>query len=65
MAPRRPSALRALLASDEPSVRWKARVGVLGEDPDSVAIRRLRAQVRRSERARRLIEGHHDAAPPT
>lgn len=64
MAPRRPSALRALLASDEPSVRWKARVGVLGEDPDSVAIRRLRAQVRRSERVRRLIEGHHEAAPP-
>ena len=64
MAPRRPSALRALLASDEPSVRWKARVGVLGEDPDSVAIRRLRAQVRRSERVRRLIEGHHQAPPP-
>jgi hypothetical protein len=52
-----------LLASDEPSVRWKLRVHVLGDDPDGRAIRRLREEVRRSPRVRRLLEGHAELAP--
>lgn len=44
----------ALLASGEPSVRWKVRVGVLGEDPDSAAVRALREEIRRSPRVRTL-----------
>jgi hypothetical protein len=46
-----------LLKSDEPSVRWKVRTLVLGEDPDSPGIRTLRAEIRRSSRARALIDG--------
>lgn len=60
----RSRALRALLSSDEPSVRWKARVRVLGEDPSSLAIRRLQGQVHRSERVRLLLSGHREARPP-
>lgn len=47
-----------LLASDEPSIRWRVRVAVLGEDPTSRPLQRLREEIRRSPRARRLIEGH-------
>jgi hypothetical protein len=59
----RSRALRVLLSSDEPSVRWKARVRVLGEDPGSLAIRRLQGQVRRSERVRLLLSGHRQTRP--
>ena len=52
------SIAKRLLASDEPSVRWKVRVGVLGEDPGSAPIRRLQSEIRRSPRVRALIEGH-------
>lgn len=45
-----------LLESDEPSVRWKVRVGALGEDPRSEPIRRLREEIRTSPRVRRLLE---------
>jgi hypothetical protein len=51
------SIVDVLLASDEPSVRWKVRVHALGEDPDSRAIRRLQGQVRRAPRTRALIDG--------
>jgi len=54
-----------LLASDEPSVRWKLRVHVLDEDPDSRAIRRLREQIRTSPRIRRLLDGHDEQQPDT
>lgn len=47
-----------LLGSDEPSIRWKVRVEVLGEDPQSLPLRRLREEIRRSPRVRWLIGGH-------
>ena len=53
-----------LLSSDEPSVRWKVHVRVLGEDPSSLAIRRLQGQVRRSERVHLLLSAHQEARPP-
>lgn len=49
--------MKTLLASDEPSVRWKVRVRVLGEDPDSPANRRLQQQIRTSPRVRALLDG--------
>jgi len=45
----------ALLSSSEPSIRWKTRVHVLGEDPDAKSIRGLREEVRRSPRVRALL----------
>jgi hypothetical protein len=53
---RRP-VVKALLSSDEPSVRWKVRVHVLGEDPAAPALRRLQQQVRTSPRVRALLDG--------
>lgn len=47
--------LPLLLHSREPSVRLKARLHVLGEDPDSRSIHELRGQVRNSPRARTLL----------
>ena len=44
-----------LLRSREPSVRWRTRVRVLGEDRSSRAVRRLEEEIRRSPRARRLL----------
>jgi hypothetical protein len=49
--------IERLLASPEPSVRYKARVHLLGEDPASQAIRRLRAEIKRSERVITLLAG--------
>jgi hypothetical protein len=47
--------LDTLLASPEPSIRWKIRTQVLGEAPDSAGIVALRQEIRRSERVRRLL----------
>ncbi len=47
--------LAHLLGSSEPSLRWKARVQVLGEEPGSRRLRALQAEVRRSDRVRRLL----------
>src|SRR5512143_3118512 len=44
-----------LAKSDEPSVRWKVRVGVLDEDPDSRSIKRLQKEIRDSARVRALL----------
>src|SRR5258708_12328573 len=44
-----------LLNSDEPSIRWKTRVGILGEDPTSTQIHALREQVRNSQRVKTLL----------
>lgn len=44
-----------LLSSDEPSIRWKVLVGVLGEDPGSREIGALREQIRNSARARAML----------
>ncbi len=45
-----------LLKSDEPSVRWKTRVQVLGEKRDSAGIRKLEAEVKNSPRVRALLQ---------
>ena len=47
--------ISALLRSPEPSIRWKTRVHVLGEDPDAKSIRGLREEVRRSPRVAALL----------
>src|SRR5262245_61867061 len=45
---RREPLIQSLLASENPSIRWKVRVGVLGEDPSSRGIRRLQNEIRGS-----------------
>src|SRR5688500_12662736 len=49
------SVVNALLGSAEPSIRWKTRVHVRGEDPKSKAIRALQEEIRRSPRVRALL----------
>jgi hypothetical protein len=44
-----------LLASDEPSVRWKVRRWVLDEPPDGRPMRRLQEDIRRSARVQALL----------
>ena len=44
-----------LLRSAEPSIRWKIRLGVLGDDPRSKSIRALQDEIRRSPRVRALL----------
>jgi hypothetical protein len=53
--------LDALLESPEPSIRYKLRVGVLNEAPDSPGIRALREEVRESPRVRALLAGRDDS----
>jgi len=47
-----------LLQSDEPSIRWKTRALVLGEDPESASLRSVQEEVRRSARVRDLLLRH-------
>ncbi len=49
------SVIDTLLASDEPSVRYKVRTRVLGEPRDSPAILSLRKEIRQSPRVRELL----------
>ena len=51
----RAAVIDGLLESDEPSIRWKVRCDVLGDDPDSKKMRALREEVRRSPRVRALL----------
>ncbi len=44
-----------LLASEKPSIRYKIRVNVLGEDNQSPAIRKLREEIRKSPVAQALL----------
>src|SRR6266581_3377842 len=53
-----------LLASAEPSIRWKVRTQVLDEAPDSAAIVQLRNEIRSSERVRRLLAPCFPAGRP-
>jgi hypothetical protein len=53
-----------LLRSEEPSIRWKTRVGVLGEDPDSRALRALREEIRGSARVRALLSRREQLGRP-
>jgi len=55
MASRRQTVIRRLLESSEPSVRWKARVRVLGEDPSSSRCTALERKVAASPRVRTLL----------
>jgi hypothetical protein len=48
------SVLDTLLASEEPSIRWKTRVRVLGEPANSKANRALREEIRKSPRVKTL-----------
>jgi len=52
---RREPLIRALLRSEHPSIRWRVRTGALGEDPGSLALRRLQGQIRKSPVARALL----------
>jgi hypothetical protein len=52
---RREHLIRSLLASENPSIRWKVRVGVLDEDPESRELRRLQAEIRNSPTVRALL----------
>src|SRR5262245_16516676 len=47
--------IEKLLHSDEPSIRWKTRVNVLGEDPDSNAVRKLQQEIKECPRVRKLL----------
>jgi hypothetical protein len=49
------SAVNRLLRSEEPSIRYKTRVHVLGESPSSPAIRRLQEEIRVSPRIATLL----------
>lgn len=50
-----------LLKSDEPSIQYKTRVNVLGEDPASSAIRELQEEIRTSPRVQRLLKQRHSS----
>ncbi len=56
--------IRALLRSREPSIRWKTRVHVLGEERGSRAIRALEGEVRRSPRVRALLSRREKLGRP-
>jgi hypothetical protein len=49
--------IETLLASHEPSVRWKVLVRVLGEDQSSSRITAIQQEVRSSPRVRALLSG--------
>ena len=49
------AAVAALLESPEPSIRWKIRANVLGEDVHSRGMRALREEIRVSPRVRALL----------
>ena len=53
--------IERLLASPEPSIRWKTRVHVLGESPTSRPVRALQREIRDSPRVRRLLSGRNAA----
>ena len=49
------NALQTLLRSEDPSIRWKARVRVYGQERDSKPIRALEEEIRKSARVRALL----------
>src|SRR5688572_12987162 len=54
----RAPAFDALAKSDEPSLRYKLRAHVLGENPESRAMLALRREVQRSPRVQALLAEH-------
>lgn len=55
----RKALVEELLRSDEPSIRWRTRVRVLGERRESAPIRELERAVRSSPRVSRLLSHRH------
>jgi hypothetical protein len=53
--------IERLLESDEPSIRWKVRVNVLGMDRDSGEIQALENEIKQSARVKALLQ-HVDAS---
>lgn len=53
-----------LLRSTEPSIRWKTRVHVLGDDRDSKVTRALQQEIRRSPRVRALLSRSEQLGRP-
>src|SRR5215469_3685607 len=49
----------SLSKSDEPSIRWKTMVGVLGEEPESHKARDLQEEIRNSARVKTLLAGRN------
>ena len=47
--------IERLLESDEPSIRWKIRVNVLGEDRCSTEIQSLEREIKGSSRVKALL----------
>jgi len=45
--------VETLLTSSDPSIRYKTRAHLLGEDPSSASIIALRQDIRESERVRK------------
>lgn len=58
------SIVDALLKSSEPSIRWKTRVHVLGENRNSKRIRALQEEIRGSARARALLSRRDQLGRP-
>jgi len=56
--------VEALLRSNEPSVRWKTRVQVLGEAPDSSRLRSLREEIRNSPRVASILRRREKLGRP-
>lgn len=52
-------ALAALLKSQEPAIRWKTHVQVLGESPRSRPMKALREEIRASPRVAALLSRRH------
>ena len=48
--------LEKLLNSSEPSLRWKTRTQVLGDEPHSRRLRSLEGEVRRSRRVQAILQ---------
>lgn len=48
--------IRELLKSNEPSIRYKTKVLVLGESKNDRAIKKLRTEIKKSQRVRKLLK---------
>lgn len=64
MTPASATIVNALLKSAEPSIRWKTRVHVLGEDRRSKPVRALQEEIRRSVRVRALLSRRAELGRP-
>lgn len=54
-----------LLSSEEPSIRWKIRVNVLGEDPESESVAELQNQIRDSHLVNHLLANRDSQGDPS